>query len=127
MEIRIDHEATLTRSKPQTLSEIRNRLTFPNPAYLENEKRGYSNHKTDRLIQCYDTISGGLSFPRGFTGQAIRIAKQNSELITIEDRRRSLSEVNFTFGAKLKPFHSVAVDAVLKKKLWNDAGPNRFR
>jgi len=115
MDIRIDHEATITGSRPQTLAEIRNRLTLPNPAYLENEKRGYSNHQTDRLIRCYDTISGGLIFPRGFTGQAIRIAKQNSESITIEDRRRSLPEVDFSFGAKLKPFQSVAVGAVLKK------------
>ncbi len=116
MEIRIDHEATITGSRPQTLAEIRNRLTFPNPAYLENEKRGYSNHNTEQLIQCYDTICGRLSFPRGFTGQAIRIAKQNGERIHIEDHRRTFPPVNgFCFTGKLKAFQQNAVDAVLQK------------
>ena len=116
MKIRISSSATITDYTPQTLTEIRNRLTFSNPAYLENEKRGYSNHNTEQLIQCYDTICGRLSFPRGFTGQAIRIAKQNGERIHIEDHRRTFPPVNgFCFTGKLKAFQQKAVDAVLQK------------
>jgi superfamily II DNA or RNA helicase len=34
-----------------------------------------------------------------------------------------LPEVNFTFGAKLKPFESVAVEAVLKKNFGTMQAP----
>ena len=68
MKIQLDNQVTTTDCRPGTIKEIQRRLTFPNPAYLENEKHGYSNYKTERLIQCYVSIPGGLSFPRGFIG-----------------------------------------------------------
>ncbi|MBI5591677.1 MAG: DEAD/DEAH box helicase [Deltaproteobacteria bacterium] len=115
MIIQIDNNASITNCSPGTLVEIRRRLTFDNPAFIEKQKRGFSTWDTDRLIQCFDFIPGGLSFPRGFAGQAYRIARQNGESLHIDDQRRSLPEVYFTFGGKLKPFQSFAVDAVLQK------------
>jgi len=115
MKIQIDHEATITNCRPETIQEIRRRLTFDNPAFIEKQKRGFSTWDTDREIQCFDSSPGGLSFPRGFSGQACRIAKRYGEQLQIEDRRRELPEVDFTFGGQLKPFQHFAVDAVLQK------------
>jgi len=39
MKIKVDHQTTVTDCRPQTIAEIRDQLTFDNPAYLENEKR----------------------------------------------------------------------------------------
>ncbi|MBI5591975.1 MAG: DEAD/DEAH box helicase [Deltaproteobacteria bacterium] len=115
MNIQISNQSTVTHCSPETDLEIRRRLTFPNPAYQENERRGFSTWGIDRLIQCFDSILGGLSFPRGFTGQACRIARKNGEQIQIDDRRRALRDVDFTFAGKLKPFQQEAVEAVLQK------------
>ena len=97
MKSRVDHQATITDCGPETLAEIRKRLTFDNPAYLENVKRNFSNWQTPRLIECFDSFPGGLSFPRGFTGQACRIAKLSGEQVQIDDQRRTLPPVNVQF------------------------------
>lgn len=115
MKIRIDHQATISDCKPGTLQEIRNRLTFDNPQYLENLKRGFSNWQTDKEIRCFSVTADGLQFPRGFAGQAWRIAKQNGERLHLDDCRRSLPELEFSFTGTLKPFQKTAVSCVLKK------------
>ncbi len=115
MKIRVDNNAIITDCQYRTFAEIREQLTFDNPAYLENVKRNFSNWKTARTIECFTTFPGGLVFPRGFTGAACRIAKKNGEQVHIEDCRRSFSSVNYQFLGSLKPFQHAAVDAILKK------------
>lgn len=115
MKIKINFEATVTDCNPQTFTEIRDRLTFQNPAYLENSKRGFWNGNTPRLIESYKCNDGFLTFPRGFTGQACSIAKKNGEQLLIEDARRVLPFVNYSFNGTMKPFQVFAVDDVLKK------------
>jgi superfamily II DNA or RNA helicase len=115
MKIKVDHQTTVTDCRPQTIAEIRDQLTFTNPQYLENQKRNFSNWQTPQLIECFTPFPGGLSVPRGFTGNACRIAKQNGEQVVVEDCRRSFPSVNFTFNGTLKPFQQTAVDAILSK------------
>ena len=115
MKIRISSSATITDCNPETLAEIRKRLTFSNPAWLENEKLGFSNYKTDPFLECFHIAPGGLSFPRGFTGNAIRIAKRHGEQIIVVDNRSELPEVDFTFTGSLKPFQEKAVAVVMAK------------
>jgi hypothetical protein len=96
MKIQITSSTIITDCNPGTLAEIRNRLSFKNPAWLENERRG-------------------LSFPRGFAGNAIRIAKRHGEQITVVDNRSELPEVDFTFTGILKPFQKDAVEDITAK------------
>ena len=60
------------------------------------------------------SLAGCLSLG-AFSGQAIRIAKQNGERVHIDDQRRELPEVDFSFNGILKPFQQEAVTAILKK------------
>ena len=115
MKIRIDHQSIITGAKPETLADIRRRLTFPNQAWLENERRGFSNYKTPALLECFEPSPDGLSFPRGFTGQACRIAKRYGEDVTVVDNRREFPDVDFHFIGTLKPFQQDAVNDVLAK------------
>jgi superfamily II DNA or RNA helicase len=123
MFIQISNKAIATDCSPDTFAEIRRRLTFDNPDFFEKQKRGFSTWDTEREIRCYDSIIGGLCFPRGFSGQACRIAKLNGESLLLDDHRRSLSEVDFTFAGKLKTFQQVAVSAVLLKEFGTLAAP----
>jgi len=115
MKIRISNSSTITDCNPETLAKIRKRLTFSNPAWLQNEKLGFSNYKTDPFLECFHIAPGGLSFPRGFTGNAIRIAKRHGEQIIVVDIRSELPEVDFTFTGSLKPFQEKAVAVVMAK------------
>ena len=115
MIIQIDHQTTISGCSQGTLQGISERLIFQNPKFLENEKRNFSNWNTDRLLQFYDSVPGGLSFPRGFSGSACRIAKRHGEQITIVDNRRELPAVDFTLTGTLKPFQQVAVKDITAK------------
>ena len=49
------------RAAPETfLSTVKERLTFANPKWAENKKRGYWNGKTPKQIKCYTQTKGGL-------------------------------------------------------------------
>lgn len=115
MRIQIASSAIITDCNPGTLAEIRNRLSFKNPAWLENERFGFSNYKTNPVLKCFHIAPGGLSFPRGFTGNAIRIAKRHGEQITVVDNRSELPDVDFTFTGTLKPFQKDAVEDITAK------------
>jgi superfamily II DNA or RNA helicase len=115
MKIRIDQQATATDCRPETLAEIRCRLTFDNPEYLDRKKKVFSTWGIDHEIFCFSSIPGGLVFSRGFTGQACRIAKQNGERLHFDDQRRVLPEVDLQFTGTLKPFQLAAVADIKKK------------
>ncbi len=115
MKIKIDNQTTITDCRAGTFTAIMEQLTFQNPQYLENQRRNFSNYQTPRTIECFKPVSGGLSFPRGFTGAACLIAKKNGEQVVVDDCRRSFLPVNVSFNGTLKPFQQTAVDAILKK------------
>ena len=77
---------------------------------------GRWNGKTSWFLKFYKkTDTCGLKIPRGFTGQLIGMARKQKVNYRIDDQRRSLPEVDFTFCGKLKPFQTVAVGEMLKK------------
>jgi superfamily II DNA or RNA helicase len=115
MKIQISNLTHITETSPAVLREIRRRLTFENPAFLENQKHGYSTWNVPDEIRCYRNTGFELEIPRGFTGQALRIGMKHVESIHIDDRRRVLQEVSFQFTGNLKDFQVEAVKAVLQK------------
>jgi superfamily II DNA or RNA helicase len=97
------------------MDAIREALRVANPKYAENKRRGYSNWQTPAWIDGFEEAYGGLSIVRGATGLAWHIAKQNGELVEIQDRRRRMPEVSFDFQGELRDYQYRAVDAVLRK------------
>ena len=102
------------RGAPETfLSTVKDRLTFSNPRWIENDRHGYWNGKTPKQLKCFEQSKRGLLIPRGFIRQLIGIAKAQDIRYRLEDRRRTLPEVNIAFHGKLKPFQRIAVKDVL--------------
>jgi superfamily II DNA or RNA helicase len=98
------------------LAEIERRLTFDNPAYLENKKMGRWNGNTPQFLKCYrQSSTGALILPRGFTGQAIALIRGYGFRYEIEDRRRVLPPVDFAFTGSLRPFQEEATWAMRGK------------
>ncbi|MBW1926327.1 MAG: DEAD/DEAH box helicase family protein [Deltaproteobacteria bacterium] len=88
-------------------------MTFANPKWLENNKRGYWNGRTPKLLKYYERTANGLLIPRGFIQQLIGIARAQGIRYRLEDRRRILPEADFSFRGELKPFQKTAVEDVL--------------
>ena len=70
MKIIISNKINLSDVPGGLLTELKSRLSFVNPKWEENEKRGYSNWKTPLTLKFYDElVNGELELPRGFIRQ----------------------------------------------------------
>ena len=100
----------------QVEAYLRERLTFPNPKYLENEKFNYWQGETpDKLSYYHRTIDGYL-LPRGFASQLIKTLDYYRVKYQVEDQTRLLPEVDFSFRGDLRPYQGEAVKAILTRK-----------
>jgi superfamily II DNA or RNA helicase len=114
MEFTITNKIQVRGAPGKFETAVKERLTFPNPKWLENDKRGYWNGDTPRHLKYYEQADNGLIIPRGFIRHLIGVAKAQGIRYHLEDRRRTLREVDFTFHGKLKPFQKAAVQNVLQ-------------
>ncbi len=97
---------------------LKKRLTFTNPAWIENEKYGYWQGSTPKTLSYIRREDKGLTsvIPRGFTGQLLKCLGYHGLKYTLEDQTRRLPGASFTFTKTLHPFQQQAVDTLLKKR-----------
>jgi superfamily II DNA or RNA helicase len=92
-------------------------LSFPNPKWLENQRMGRWNWKTPKELRYYDKVGpDGLWIPRGFIRHLIRLCRKQRLKYTLDDQRRELQPVDFSFSALLKPFQQKAIDEIFPKE-----------
>ncbi|MFA4901750.1 MAG: DEAD/DEAH box helicase [Desulfobaccales bacterium] len=113
----------LTGIPERVRDTIEARLTFPNPAYEDAEKRGYSTWNIAPEIKGYSLDGNVLTMPRGFTRQLVGILKSAGVQYRIEDHRRTLPEVDFTFHGQLKDFQKEAVEQMFNRDFGTLAAP----
>ena len=109
----------------EVCDQITQRLTFPNPAYQEAEKRGFYTGNIPRQIRGYRLNDGRdrLVIPRGFMAQLVGILRGASVQYRLEDRRRTLPEVDFTFHGQLRDFQVEAVEVMAARDFGTLAAP----
>ena len=115
MKIEISNHLAVTEIPAELSYAIREKLTMQNPKWIENDRRGFSNYQTPRLLRFYEQSShGGLIVPRGFGMQLVGLCKAYSVRPKYDDRRRTLPDVEFGFDAQLRPYQDDAVRDMLK-------------
>jgi superfamily II DNA or RNA helicase len=100
--------------------EVRNllieKLTIPNPKYLENARMGRWNRGTPRTLRYYRKLPKcGLRIPRGYIRHLILFCRKKDLPYALEDHRRTHPEVDFSFAGELRPFQDIAVNKMLQK------------
>ena len=114
--ITITDNLRLKNVPPDILKILTEKLKFLNPKWLENEKMGRWNRGTPKELRFYDKVgASGLWIPRGYMRQLILLCRRHEIKYEIEDRRRSLSDINFSFQGELRPFQQLAVDRMLAR------------
>jgi superfamily II DNA or RNA helicase len=114
--ITIKENLRLENVPPELMEVLVEKLQFVNPKWLENERMGRWNRGTPRLLKFYDRVGrSGLWIPRGYIRHLIDRCRRQGIKFRIDDRRRTLAAVDFTFKGRLKPFQKDAVDAMLAK------------
>ena len=116
MKITINNRLELSDVPKKLYHAVCERLTIQNPKWIENNKMGRWNGGTPEHLRFYEkTDNGGLIAPRGLTIQLIGMARKHDVPYQIEDNRRTLPEVDFTFHGKLRPFQEQAVTNILSR------------
>ena len=114
--ITIKENLRLRNVPPECLEMLVEKLQFLNPKWLENERMGRWNRGTPKLLKFYDRVGpDGLWIPRGFIRHLINMCRRQGIKFRIDDQRRKLAPVDFSFQGRLKSFQKIAVEAMLAK------------
>ncbi|MGD9206708.1 MAG: DEAD/DEAH box helicase [Desulfobacterales bacterium] len=116
MTITIKENLRLKDVPPQLMQRLMEKLEFANPKWLENERMGRWNRGTPQSLKFYDKVGrNGLWIPRGYIRHLINACRRLGIEFRLDDQRRRLAPVKFTFKGRLKPFQQIAVDKMLAK------------
>mgnify|MGYP001417909841 CR=1 FL=1 len=110
-------EACLRGASPSLAAQLKKQLTVDNPEYLSAKKysRWIGKHLASHL-RFYTEEKDGFRFPRGFSNQAVLMARRLMQRDpTIIDQRQSLPPVDFAFSGQLRPYQEKAVEAILRR------------
>ncbi|MGD8757076.1 MAG: DEAD/DEAH box helicase [Desulfobacterales bacterium] len=116
MTITIKENLRLKDVPPQLMQRLMEKLEFANPKWLENERMGRWNRGTPQSLKFYDKVGrNGLWIPRGYIRHLINACRRLGIEFRLDDQRRRLAPVKFTFKGRLKSFQQIAVDKMLAK------------
>ena len=115
----------LLKDPPETLRRhLKKRLTLLNPRWVENERMGRYNFKTPKELKFFvRTREGGLAIPRGYLRRLIVLCRELQVPVDLDDRRRQLPPVAFSFSGRLKAYQQTAVAAMLAKEFGTLSAP----
>jgi len=111
------------RLPSSVLRQIKDRLTFANPAYQEAERRGFSTWNIPQQIQGYRQDGDTLIIPRGATRQVLGIIRASGLAYRVDDHRRTLAPVDFSFCGELRDFQEEAVEVMEARDFGTLAAP----
>jgi superfamily II DNA or RNA helicase len=124
LKITITNKLLLDDIPPGVHKELTQKLTIPNPKWIENHRMGRWNRGTPRYLKFFDKGNAGrLYLPRGYVRQLVSMCNRHQEPFQFEDLRRNFSEVDFKFRGQLKSFQKKAVDVMLKKEFGTLSAP----
>ena len=110
----VSSDTRITGASSRVIKKLQERLTFRNPKHEENERKGFSNWNIPRELCYLEQDTGSLAFPRGFTRQAFAIIRNSGQQVRLQDDRRLLPPVDFTFSGELRDYQQDALREVLK-------------
>lgn len=114
----------LTGLPPELKQALVEKLEFPNPKWLENERMGRWNRGIPRVLKFYDKVGAdGLWIPRGCLRQVVLMCRRMGLDYQLDDRRRSLPPVDFKFRGELRAFQEAAVEQMLARDFGTLSAP----
>ena len=124
MNIRLKNNLRLTGIPADLRRILIDKLAFPNPKWIENNRMGRWNGGVPQTLKFYSKIKkDGLWIPRGFIRQLILLCRKHSVDYEIDDRRLSLPPVDFRFNGRLRPFQEKAVGEMLAREFGTLSSP----
>ncbi|MFW9805078.1 MAG: DEAD/DEAH box helicase, partial [Candidatus Thorarchaeota archaeon] len=122
--ITLKNNLRLTGIQPELKNLLMDKLEITNPKWIENARMGRWNRGTPKVLRFYDKVrDGGLWIPRGYIRQLIFLCRHHRVIYRINDQRRHLPPLDFSFNGKLRPFQREAVELMLSKEFGTLSSP----
>ncbi|UCF82343.1 MAG: DEAD/DEAH box helicase family protein, partial [Desulfobacteraceae bacterium] len=122
--ITIKNNLRLTGIPTELRNVLMDKLEITNPKWIENARMGRWNRGTPKVLRFYDRLrDGSLWIPRGYIRQLISHCRRHRITYRINDQRRHLPPLDFSFNGKLRPFQQEAVDRILSKEFGTLSSP----
>lgn len=115
MKIILSNEIQIIGAPELLLRNIRDAFTIENPRWIDNDRMSRWNGATDHWLTFYKNHTGGLTIPRGAMGLLLFFCKDMGIRYQIEDRSRTLPEVDFTFNGTLKGYQQSTMVDILDR------------
>jgi superfamily II DNA or RNA helicase len=109
MHVIIDNFIAIHEAPLEIVNEVKKTFTIDNPEWLENDRMGRWNGETPQRLKFWRIEDGALILPRATIGLVIDMARRNGHHYHVEDNRRLLPSVEFTFKGKLRGYQLAAV------------------
>ncbi|SFK21223.1 TOTE conflict system archaeo-eukaryotic primase domain-containing protein [Succinivibrio dextrinosolvens] len=100
--------------KPRFLNQLRRLSSFINPQFFINERMGYSNYATPRIISCFTEEKGYIGIPRGLFDELTKRFNYSHIEYALDDRRNKGSRIKVSFNGQLFSEQKTAADTLLK-------------
>lgn len=119
----VSNVARLKGAPSWFVGRLRDRLTFANPLWVENDRRGFSTWNVPRELCFMQTDGDRLLVPRGFTRQVVQMLRVFGVQFRIEDKRRTFPQVDFNFRGELRDYQEEALEAILSRDFGTVSAP----
>ncbi len=115
MKIIVSNELEIIKPSDALYLKIRETFTLRNPEYDAAEKMNRWTGNLDEYLRFYSTRDGAVTIPRGALGLLIYFCRELGTRYELDDRRRTLPDVAFSFAGTLKGYQEKAVEDVLRR------------
>jgi superfamily II DNA or RNA helicase len=114
--ITLSSHLRLTGFSDELAAHLKEKLTFLNPKWIENERMGRWNRGTKQRLHFYRAYGKkSLRIPRGYAGQLMRYCRRHEINYRLTDKRAEFEPIDFTFSGRLKPFQEKAVKQMMAR------------
>ena len=115
--IQLDNTVQINRSglSPALISFLKEELNFFNAEYAIKKNSARNTFGTERYFRFIDELPNCISIPKGFIGTLISFCLEKKIAYELQDNRKLLPAIPFTFNSSLRKYQLPAIQASDKK------------
>lgn len=96
---------------------LKEELNFANVAFIIKKNIGKNTFGTERYFRFITEAGKDILLPKGFVGKLLRFCKDNSIAFELNDQRKKLQPVSFSFDTALRQYQLPAIEASRRKDM----------
>jgi type I site-specific restriction endonuclease len=102
---------------PDLVTFLRDSLNFVNSEYIIKKKLGKNTFGTEAYFRMLEERDGYVIIPRGFVRELLLHCKEKCILYQLNDERKKIREVKYSFKGSLYDYQKAAIDTAVKKEM----------